>query len=234
MRFYFANKIYKIKFFFFLIGCIAQQGNISAYTTIKEESSYADPPTGDWVTNGVITPLDQKMVNFYIRNADGAIEVLLKDNAPIGLQSRVQRGGFEARKVRYERLRHLQRRVQRGGFEARKVEFEMGEKQFSYNLPKDLYVKRIFKDAEAIRKWEERGRRPIMDGKLYIAPIPDQLPTLAKPWISGRFIRENGRFMDVQIGDAIYQIGTQGHDGQHRIMGLLSQKDIKPANARGL
>ena len=34
--------------------------------------------------------------------------------------------------------------------------------------------------------------------------------------------------MDVQIGDAIYQVGTQGHDGQHRIMGLLGQKDIQP------
>ena len=40
------------------------------YLTIKEERSYADPPTGDWVTNGVITPLDQEMRNFYIRNAD--------------------------------------------------------------------------------------------------------------------------------------------------------------------
>ena len=176
------------------------------YKTVKAERSYADPPTGDWVTNGVITPLDQKMVNFYVRNADGAIEVLLQENVQIGLQSRVQRGGFEARRV----------------------EFKMGDKPFSYDLPQNLYVKRTFKDAEAIRKWEERGRRPIMDGKLYIAPIPDQLPTLAKPWIAGRFIRENGRFMDVQIGDAIYQIGTQGHDGQHRIMGLLSQKDIKP------
>ena len=171
------------------------------FSTVKEERSYADPLTGDWITNGVITPLDQEMRNFYIRNADGAIEVMLNVNTKVGLQSRVQRGEFDARKV----------------------EFEMGEKQFSYNLPKDLYVKRTFKDAEAIRKWEERGRRPIMDGKLYIAPIPDQLPTLAKPWIAGRFIRENGRFMDVQIGDAIYQIGTQGHDGQHRIMVLLSQ-----------
>lgn len=34
------------------------------YPTIKEERSYADPPTGDWVTNGVITPLVQEMRNF--------------------------------------------------------------------------------------------------------------------------------------------------------------------------
>ena len=55
------------------------------YKTVKEERSYADPPTGDWVTNGVITPMDQKMVNFYVRNADGAIEVQLQENVQIGL-----------------------------------------------------------------------------------------------------------------------------------------------------
>ena len=146
------------------------------------------------------------MRNFYIRNADGAIEVLLQKNVQIGLQSRVQKGGFEARKV----------------------EFGMGEKKFVYKLPKDLYIKRTFKDAQAVRNWEERGRRPILDGKLYLEPIADHLPSSDEPWISGKFIRENGRFMDVQIGDAIYQVGTQGHDGQHRIMGLLVQKDIQP------
>jgi hypothetical protein len=56
--------------------------------------------------------------------------------------------------------------------EEKKVEFAMGEKRFSYDLPKNLYVKRKFRDAEAVRKWEERGRRPIMDGKLYLDPIP--------------------------------------------------------------
>ena len=176
------------------------------YLTIKEERSYADPPTGDWVTNGVITPLDQEMRNFYVRNADGAIEVLLKEDVQIGLQSRVQRGGFEERKV----------------------EFTMGGKRFSFDLPKNLYVKRTFKDAEAVRKWEERGRRPIFDGKLYLEPIADHLPSPGEPWISGQFMGENGRFMDVQIGEEIFQIGTQGHDGQHRIMGLLGRKDIKP------
>ena len=176
------------------------------FSTVKEERSYADPLTGDWVTNGVITPLDQEMRNFYIRNADGAIEILLTEDAQIGLQSRVQKGGFEERKVK----------------------FEMGDKQFSYDLPQNLFVKRTFKDADAIRKWEERDRRPIMDGKLYVGPISDQIPTPGKPWIAGKFIRENGRFMDVQIGEEVFQIGTQGYDGQHRIMGLLSQKDIKP------
>lgn len=42
------------------------------------------------------------MSNFYIRNADGAIEVMLKKDAQVGLQSRVQRGGFVSRKVEFE------------------------------------------------------------------------------------------------------------------------------------
>ena len=193
--------------FFLLLGIPLIPSFASAdYLTIKEERSYADPLTGDWVTNGVITPLDQEMRNFYLRNADGAIEVLLTEDSKIGLQSRVQKGGFEERKVK----------------------FEMGDKQFSYDLPKNLFIKRTFKDANAVKKWEERGRGPIMDGKLYVKAIADHLPTSEEPWISGKFIRENGRFMDVQIGNEVFQIGTQGHDGQHRIIGLLSRKDIKP------
>ena len=128
-------------FFLLLVISLIPSFSFADYFTIKEERSYADPPTGDWVTNGVITPLDQEMRNFYIRNSDGVIEVLLNEDAQIGLQTRVQRGGFEERKV----------------------EFTMGAKRFSYDLPKNLYVKRMFKDTEAIRKWEEQGRRPIMD-----------------------------------------------------------------------
>ena len=188
-------------FLFFVLLLQAQ-----AFNTVVPEKSYADPPTGDFVTNGIITPLDQEMRNFYIRNADGAIEVQLTPNAKVGLQSRVKRSGFEARKV----------------------EFQLGSKKFSYELPKDLYVKRTFKDAEAVQKYLKSSYKQIFDGKLYLEPIPDHLPTEKEPWISGKFLKENGRFMDVQIGDKIVQIGTQGHDGQHRIMGLLSQKDIKP------
>lgn len=176
------------------------------YSTVVEERSYADPPTGDFVSNGIITPLDQEMRNFYIRNADGAIEVRLTDDAVIGLQSRVQRGGFDTRKV----------------------EFSIGETQFSYDLPEKLYIKRTFKDAQAVRAWTERGSKPIFDGKIYVKPIEDHSPTENEPWISGRFLKENGRYMDVAVGDRIFQIGTQGHDGQHRIMGLLEQSDIRP------
>jgi hypothetical protein len=176
------------------------------YSTVVEERSYGDPLTGDYVSNGVITPLDQEMRNFHIRNADGAIEVRLTDDALIGVQSRIQRGGFEARKL----------------------EFSIGDEEFSYDLPKNLYVNRTFKDAAVVQKYIKLGSRPIFDGKLYVKPIDDHFPTESEPWISGRFIKENGRFMDVQIGDKVYQIGTQGHDGQHRIMGLLSPKDIKP------
>jgi len=176
------------------------------YSTVVPERSYADPLTGDFVSNGVITPLDQEMWNFYIRNGDGAIEVRLTDDALIGLQSRVQRGGFEARRV----------------------DFAVGSQEFSYELPKELYVKRTFKDAAAVRQYLDRGMKPIFDGKLYVQRIEDHLPTESEPWISGRFLKENGRFMDVRIGDRVLQIGTQGYDGQHRIMGLLTHKDIKP------
>jgi hypothetical protein len=191
-----------------IVACLSclVQSPASTYTTVVAERSYADPLTGDFVSNGVITPLDQEMRNFYIRNADGAIEVELTDDALIGLQARVRRGGFAARKV----------------------EFTMGAKKFSYVLPKTLYVKRRFRDAAALQKWIKRGRKAIYDGKLYVAPIADHLPTEREPWISGRFIKENGRFMDVQVGDEVFQIGTQGHDGQHRIMGLLKQTDIRP------
>lgn len=192
--------------FVFALGLMPLAGEEPEFSTVVEERSYADPPTGDFVSNGVITPLDQKMQNFYIRNADGAIEVKLAADAGIGLQSRVQRGGFEARKV----------------------EFTVGEKQFSYDLPEGLFVKRTFKDEAAVQTWIDRGRKPIMDGKLYVEPIADHLPTAEEPWISGKFVKENGRFMEVQIGDEVFQIGTQGYDGQHRIMGLLKQGDIKP------
>ena len=176
------------------------------FSTVVEERSYADPPTGDYVSNGVITPLDQEMKNFYIRNADGAIEVQLNDDVVVGLQTRVQRGGFEARKV----------------------EFRIGKKSYSFPLPEKLYVKRTFKDGEAVQTWLERGSKPILDGKLYVDPIEDHFPSEEEPWISGKFLKENSRYMDVQVGDKIYQIGTQGDDGQHRIMGLIEQAEIKP------
>jgi hypothetical protein len=175
------------------------------YSTVKEESSVGGP-TGDFITNGVITPLDQEMRNFYIRNADGAIEVQLADDVIVGLQTRIQRGGFEARKV----------------------EFNVGEQVFSYDLPKDLYVKRTFKDAETVRRFIKDQDCPIFNGKLYTTPIADHFSTEEEPWISGKFIKENGRYMDVQVGDRVFQISTQGHDGQHRFMGLLTYQDIRP------
>lgn len=190
----------------FVCFCNLLTAQDAQYSTVVEERSYGDPLTGDYVSNGVITPLDQEMRNFYIRNGDGAIEVKLTDDVLVGVQSRNIRGGFEARKLK----------------------FSVGDQEFSYKLPENLYVKRTFKDATAVQKYIRLGSRPIFDGKLYVEPIDDHFPTESEPWISGRFIKEDGRFMDVQIGEKIYQIGTQGHDGQHRIMGLISRSDIKP------
>ncbi|NQT53432.1 hypothetical protein HQ576_15345 [bacterium] len=110
-----------------LFACVACPAiaQDKTYSTIAEESS-GGGPTGDLITNGVITPIDQEMRHFYIRNADGAIEVRLTDDAVIGLQTRIQRGGFGARKVEFT--------VWGGPMTKR------GGKAFSYNLPKDLYV----------------------------------------------------------------------------------------------
>lgn len=180
----------------------------SSFRTVIPERSYGDPYTGDMVSNGIITPLDQDMKNFYIRNADGVIEVLLEPDVQIGLQSRVPRGSFESGDLACQ----------------------IGDEVRHFQLPKVLYVRRNFKDAAAVRDYLAKGAKPIFDGKLYLNPLPDHLPTEQEPWISGRFIRENGRFMDVRVGNDIYQIGTQGHDGQHRIMGLLNQEDIQPFN----
>ena len=111
---------------------------------------------------------------------------------------------------------------------------QAGDQIHRFELPKALYVRRNFQDATAVHDYLTKGSKPIADGKLYIDPTPDHLPTQYQPWISGRFVRENGRFMDVKIGDEIYQIGTQGHDGQHRIMGLLKRADIQPFTQQAL
>ena len=194
----------------FLIGVVWITGLATAqkpeFVTVTAERSYGDPYTGDMVSNGIITPIDQDWNNFYIRNADGVIEILLEADAKIGLQSRVQKGGFESGEVVCQVANQVHR----------------------FELPKVLYVRRNFQDAAAVRDYLAKGSKPIFDGKLYVNPIPDHLPTEQEPWMSGRLVQENGRFMDVKVGDEIYQIGTQGHDGQHRIMGLLKRADIRP------
>ncbi|MFT5496180.1 MAG: hypothetical protein ACI9TH_001578 [Kiritimatiellia bacterium] len=104
----------------------------------------------------------------------------------------------------------------------------MGDQKFSYDLPKELYVKRVFKDARTVESFLKYRDRGLYLGKVYVTPIEDHLPTADEPWISGRFIKDNGKFLDVQVGDQVFKISTTGHDGQHRFMGLLTHKDIKP------
>ena len=169
----------------FLIGVVWITGLATAqkpeFVTVTAERSYGDPYTGDMVSNGIITPIDQDWNNFYIRNADGVIEILLEADAKIGLQSRVQKGGFESGEVVCQVANQVHR----------------------FELPKVLYVRRNFQDAAAVRDYLAKGSKPIFDGKLYVDPIPDHLPTEQEPWISGRLVRENGRFMDVKVGDKV-------------------------------
>ena len=70
-------------------------------------------------------------------------------------------------------------------------------------MPRDLYVKRTFRDATAVKQYLDRGMKAIFDGKLYVEPIEDHLPTESEPWISGKFLKENERFVDVQVGDRV-------------------------------
>jgi hypothetical protein len=188
----------------FLFAAALVQGQATYNTVIEEDGPSG--ATGDFISNGVITPLDQEMKHFYIRNADGAIEVKLAQDALVGLQTRVPSGALDKRKI----------------------ELSIGDQSFSYDLPADLYVKRTFKDAKTVERFLQTQDRPLFNGKLYLKPIADHFPTEDEPWIAGRFIKENGRYMEVQVGEQIFQISTQGYDGQHRFMGLLTHKDIKP------
>ncbi len=175
------------------------------YTTVVEERAYSQS-TGLMTTNGVITPLDQEMRNFYIRNNDGVIEVRLTEGAVVGLQTRVARGGFERRKV----------------------EFEVGRRKFSYDLPKDLYVRRPYKDWKSAQNALDNPGEPILCGRIHVTPLEDHLPTKDELWIAGRFVRKEGRYADITVGGRAFKMSTQGHDGQERIMGLLTHADIKP------
>ena len=184
---------------FVAMACVRVPAEAREYSTVVEERSYSQS-TGVMVSNGVITPLDQEMRNFYIRNNDGVIEVRLTDDAVVRLQTRVQRGGFEKRKG----------------------EFQVGQQKFSYDLPRDLYVKRPFKDWKSARRALDNPDQPILCGKIYVTPLEDHLPTEDELWIAGRLVGKEGRYAGITVGDRPFKMATQGHDGQERTIVRLS------------
>ena len=62
-----------------VVNLAASSVQARTYDTVKPGQD------GILAANGVITPLDQEMKNFYIRNNDGEIEVKLTENAVIGV-----------------------------------------------------------------------------------------------------------------------------------------------------
>ncbi len=175
------------------------------YTTIKLENERGGF-TGDSVSTGIITPLDQEMKNFYIRNADGVIEVKLTPDAVIGLQAKVTKDQLKKRKI----------------------SFKAGEQHYSYQLPEKLYVRRQFKDAQTVQDFLNRGEMKLALGKIYTTKLPDHLPTADEPWISGMLTEVTDKFMKVKVHGEPYLIRTDSHDRMQRIMGLFTHKDIKP------
>jgi hypothetical protein len=183
-----------------LVALPAASASAREYVTVKPGQD------GTLESNGVITPLDQEMKNFYIRNADGVIEVKLTPNAIIGVQSRIQRGGFAAGKL----------------------QFALGKKTYSYKLPKTLYVRYRFKDWKTAQRALKDPTRTLWGGKIYVTPLKEHLPSESQLWLVGKMTKAEGREKLVAVNGKTFKIGTQGHDGQERFMGLISRKDIKP------
>jgi hypothetical protein len=161
---------------------------------------------GILTTNGIITPIDLDMNHFYLRNADGDIEVKLNDDVLVGLQERIQRDGFQKNKFSYT----------------------VGKKAYSYDLPKELYIRVRFASWKQAKYSLEHPERPIWDGKIFVKPLKDHLPSQDELWLSGKMLKVDGRYKIVEIAGKKFQVATTGHNGQERFMGLIDKTAIKP------
>jgi hypothetical protein len=173
------------------------------YTTIKPSR---DGTTME--TNGIITPLDQAMRNFYIRNNDGIIEVKLANDVEVGLQARVQRtGAWESGKL---------------------IPEFYTEDEMMFPLPKTIYVKVYFKDLEAANKTLALNR-DIYGGRAYVRAIGEHLPTAEEPWLSGKVTAfHNGSMKTIEASGKHFQVSTKGHDNAEVVIGVMGITDIRP------
>jgi hypothetical protein len=183
-----------------LLTLLIHSVSAEEYKTVKPGKD------GVLTTNGIITPIDLNMKQFYLRNADGNIEVKLNDDVLVGLQERIQRDGFQKNKFAYK----------------------VGKKEYSYDLPKELYVRVRFGSWKQATYAMEHPERPIWDGKLFVNPQKDHLPSENELWLSGKMLAVEGRYKVIKIGDKKFQIATTGHNGQERFMGLIDKSEIKP------
>jgi hypothetical protein len=159
-------------------------------------------------TNGIITPLDQVMRNFYIRNNDGVIEVKLKDGVEVGLQARVQRtGAWESG--------------------ALIPEFRTAE-ELSIAIPETVYAKINFKDLQTAERTLALNR-DMYGGRIYFEPIGEHLPTAAEPWLSGKVtVFHSSMVKTIEAGGKQYKISTKGHDNAEVVIGAMAVTDIRP------
>ena len=113
-------------------------------------------------TNGIITPLDQEMKNFYLRNADGAIEIKLKDTVQIGIQTRMSR-------TRYVN-KHVKGDVYNGWKERLFIPQFYSVDEMSFKLPKDLYMRVKFKDWKTAEKSSKRPKKRLFGMAAFTQP----------------------------------------------------------------
>jgi hypothetical protein len=157
-------------------------------------------------TNGIITPIDLDMRNFYVRNSAGTVEVKLSDDVIVGIQERIKDDKLLSRKF----------------------EYKVGKEAFSYDLPKDLYVRVRFSDWKRAKFALDNPDRTLWDGKIYIAKQENHLPTENELWLSGKLTAVKGREKTISVGDKSFKVVTTGHNGQEMFMGLGKVSDIKP------
>ncbi|MFT5129382.1 MAG: hypothetical protein ACI8W8_003004 [Rhodothermales bacterium] len=159
-------------------------------------------------TNGIITPLDQAMRNFYIRNNDGIIEVKLKEGVEVGLQARVQRtGAWES--------------------DALIPEFRRAE-EMSIPIPETVYAKISFADLKTAERTLALNR-DLYGGRVYLGPIGEHLPTATEPWLSGKVtVFHSSMVKTIEAGGKQYKISTKGHDNAEVVIGAMAVEDIRP------
>jgi hypothetical protein len=181
---------------------------LSPTTHAREYNTVIEAKDGIHETNGIITPLDQEMRNFYIRNNDGVIEVKLNKNVEIGLQTRMQRGGWEARKF---------------------IPEHHTEEEMVFQLPKEVWVKKYFKNMAEAKRAVATPDRGMRGGRVYVTDIGEHLPTENELWVSGKVTAFKGTSdKTFTAGGKSYQLSTKGHDNAEVVIGLMTIKDIKP------
>lgn len=199
---------------------------LSNYSFTKEYKTVVPSKDGtSMTTNGIITPLDQEMKNFYLRNADGAIEVKLKENVQIGIQARMNR---------YRHNKSVKGDVYKGWEERLFIPEFYSAEQMAFKLPKDLYMRVNFKDWNSARRALKDPKRDIWNGRFYTEGIAEHLPTEGELWLSGKVIKNKKKFTSViKVGDKEFRIACRGHDNADIIIGVMSTKDIKPFVQQG-